>query len=440
MTFFLKRILVVFPAIVLSLSVFAQQPDSTYVLPISKASAFRTWSMGFNACFLMPFSYDFNVPVYQYAYGGYVKKQISSNVGVQADFMAGKLTTSNIGFNQYADFTKVKWSASLSIQFILAKINWNDNNSALMPYLSVGMGKMGYETFLNTSMSPVANTYQPMSNSQSYFIPVAGGFKINAAKGINFDISAVANFVRDDFFGARPGIAKGIFLYPRMGIELALGSRKKQQLATYKPVVTSVRTENLLQGQSLQKELNTQKTIFEKLKTGLNAILSKVKTDSDHDGVVDLFDKCAGTIAGVKVDGSGCPVVLPIVEEKIILIEADKKVVKNAIDKLEFGFNSIIIKSSSFPSLNILAQLLKEKGFDLQINGYSDNVGSSYVNLKFSKDRAQAVKTYLVRRGVDPSKINVEGYGRKQPVATNTTSEGRQQNRRVEFIINNEAN
>jgi OOP family OmpA-OmpF porin len=78
---------------------------------------------------------------------------------------------------------------------------------------------------------------------------------------------------------------------------------------------------------------------------------------------------------------------------------------------------------------------LVNKGFNLKLAGYTDNVGSVAANLKLSKDRAEAVKTYLATQGVDPSKISAEGYGKANPIATNKTDKGRQINRRVEFSI-----
>lgn len=439
-SFFNKTQLVIF-AVLLNLGAFAQELDSAYVEPFSNISSFRTWSVGVNGGFLMPFAEDFTTPNYQYAYGGFIKKQILSTLGIQADFMAGKLTADNSADKQYSQFiTKVNWSASLSINLILANINWRKRSGLILPYLSAGVGMMAYEPSLtDLAIPPVTTAYKPGGGIQSYFIPLAAGLKVKVAKGVNLDLSCVVNFVSaDDFDGLKLGNVNDRFYYPRFGIEIALGSRDKQQLATHNPVA-SMRTEYLLQGQSLQKELNIQKLVNEKLKTDLTvnvSNLNKVLTDSDNDGVPDLYDKCVGTVAGTKVDGSGCPLVLPKAEERIVYVtEADKKVVKEAVDDLEFDFNSVKLRPSSYPSLNTLAKLLIEKGFKLKLEGHTDNVGPTDVNLKFSKDRAETIKTYLISRGVNPSRIEAIGYGREQPIASNSTPEGRQQNRRVEFTL-----
>jgi len=62
-------------------------------------------------------------------------------------------------------------------------------------------------------------------------------------------------------------------------------------------------------------------------------------------------------------------------------------------------------------------------------------VGSDAANLKLSKDRAESVKSYLVSQGVNSSRVEAIGYGESQPIATNKTAKGRQDNRRVEFTL-----
>jgi OmpA-OmpF porin, OOP family len=432
-----KKSLLIISAVLLSLSVSAQELDSAYVEPFSKISEFRTWSVGINGAFTMPFADDFSTPNYQYGYGGFIKKQILSTLGIQADFMAGKVNAENSLNNQYSQYTtKINWSASLSVNLILANINWRNRTGLILPYLSAGVGMMAYEPSLTDLAIPAVTTRYSQAPIQSYFIPLAAGLKVKVAKGVNLDLSCVVNFVStDNFDGLVLGNVRDRFYYPRFGIEIALGSRDKQQLATHNPVA-SMRTEYLLQGQSLKKELMTQKIVNERLKTDLTNNINKVTTDSDNDGVADFYDKCVGTIAGTKVDGAGCPLILPKAEEKIVYVtDADKKVVKEAVNDLEFDFNSTRLRPSSFSSLNTLAQLLIEKGFNLKLEGHTDNVGPTDVNLKFSQDRAEAIKTYLIGRGVNRSKIEAIGYGRERPIATNSTPEGRQQNRRVEFTL-----
>ena len=86
--------------------------------------------------------------------------------------------------------------------------------------------------------------------------------------------------------------------------------------------------------------------------------------------------------------------------------------------------------------LDQLAQFLGEhKDRRVQIDGFTDSVGTDAFNEQLSQRRADAVKSALITRGIDPSRITTEGYGKAFPVAGNTDSGGRQLNRRVEVVI-----
>jgi outer membrane protein OmpA-like peptidoglycan-associated protein len=74
-------------------------------------------------------------------------------------------------------------------------------------------------------------------------------------------------------------------------------------------------------------------------------------------------------------------------------------------------------------------------GLKIEISGHTDNTGSATINETLSQSRAEAVVTYLSSKGIQSARLTAKGYGSSKPVATNTTDEGRQQNRRTEFEI-----
>jgi outer membrane protein OmpA-like peptidoglycan-associated protein len=146
--------------------------------------------------------------------------------------------------------------------------------------------------------------------------------------------------------------------------------------------------------------------------------------DTDGDGIIDLEDKCPKT-PGVK-ENSGCPQIA----------KADSLVILEAFDNLEFTTGKAIMRSSSFPALNKLAELLKtKKEYRLLIEGHTDNVGKRQTNLTLSKNRATAVKTFLMKKGVPGSRLLTKWYGPDKPIESNSTETGRQKNRRVEMTI-----
>jgi len=101
-----------------------------------------------------------------------------------------------------------------------------------------------------------------------------------------------------------------------------------------------------------------------------------------------------------------------------------------------FDVNAATIKPTSYGTLKDIASVLKENSsLKVKIVGHTDSDGDGAANLDLSKRRAEAVKNMLVNEfGIDESRIQTEGKGASQPASPNTTSEGKAQNRRVEFI------
>lgn len=161
--------------------------------------------------------------------------------------------------------------------------------------------------------------------------------------------------------------------------------------------------------------------------------------DTDGDGLIDKLDSCV-LVPGPS-SNNGCPVVekvevKPSKPVKIQLSKEDQAIINKVFSNLEFESGKSVIRSTSYLSLEELIKLLNRKPtFRLLIEGHTDNVGSATLNMRLSLSRAEAVKTYLSDRGIDGERIIAKGYGLTQPVAPNTTAQGRQKNRRVEFTI-----
>ncbi|MGB3946352.1 MAG: DUF5723 family protein [Bacteroidia bacterium] len=122
-----------------------------------------------------------------------------------------------------------------------------------------------------------------------------------------------------------------------------------------------------------------------------------------------------------------------------IAVKLDSKeaeVLKKAFSNLEFATGKDIIKETSFASLDELANLMiKKPTWKLKISGHTDNKGDVVANLTLSEKRAEAIKKYLVAKGIADNRFKVEWFGSSKPIADNSTEEGRQQNRRVEMVI-----
>ncbi|MBL0136523.1 MAG: OmpA family protein [Chitinophagaceae bacterium] len=94
------------------------------------------------------------------------------------------------------------------------------------------------------------------------------------------------------------------------------------------------------------------------------------------------------------------------------------------------------LKTESTTELDKVVQLLKDNPtLKIEISGHTDNIGKATDNLQLSEKRAQSVVKYLALKGIAPERLSSKGYGANQPVAPNTTEEGRSQNRRTELKI-----
>ena len=247
------------------------------------------------------------------------------------------------------------------------------------------------------------------------------------------------NFVdADNFDGYNSGgYHKDKFSYAFAGLEFAFGG--KPQLMTNNPVAT-FKKDLMDENEALRASVTATAQQNAGTIDSLNSQINSLKSDADKDGVSDYFDKCPNTPDTVKVDGSGCP--LPQLQppppppaQTVVITEEDRRVVNEAIKDLQFESGKATIRSSSYPSLDRVAEILVKKNFSLKLAGHTDNVGSDDANMKLSKDRAESVKDYLVSKGANPSRIEATGYGETQPIASNKTAAGRQKNRRVEFTL-----
>ena len=106
------------------------------------------------------------------------------------------------------------------------------------------------------------------------------------------------------------------------------------------------------------------------------------------------------------------------------------------LSNLNFETGKSTIKSGSYSSLNELVDYMnRKKTLKILVAGHTDNIGAADGNLVLSKDRALAVKAYLVKKGILAGRVRTEGYGMNQPIADNSTLTGRAENRRTEVQI-----
>lgn len=120
-------------------------------------------------------------------------------------------------------------------------------------------------------------------------------------------------------------------------------------------------------------------------------------------------------------------------ELKMIPIEVGQSV---RLNNIFFDTGKSELRSESGPELDRLVTTLNETPkLVIEVRGHTDNTGSNEINVKLSQDRADAVREYFITKGIEPDRVASKGFGETKPITTNDTDEGRQQNRRVEFLI-----
>ena len=148
--------------------------------------------------------------------------------------------------------------------------------------------------------------------------------------------------------------------------------------------------------------------------------------DEDGDGILDSRDSCVdeAEVYNGYEDEDGCPDEEP---ESI-------KQLSGVIEGIYFDSGRATIKRESKPVLDQAARTLEEfPKVRLKITGHTDDTGKRDTNVSLSAKRAEAVKAYLVDKGIDASRLETDGVGPDKPIADNTSKAGRAKNRRIEF-------
>ncbi len=146
--------------------------------------------------------------------------------------------------------------------------------------------------------------------------------------------------------------------------------------------------------------------------------------DNDGDGIMDMDDKCPGEaeVFNGFEDTDGCP---------------DKAPIYFPMANINFKFGTAEISGADpIPVLEEVVRIMKEHPeIRVEIQGHTDNIGSDEANMTLSERRAEAVKQYLVNRGIDAGRLDTRGFGESRPIDSNDTDLGRARNRRIEFVV-----
>lgn len=257
-----------------------------------------------------------------------------------------------------------------------------------------------FNPFVLAGLGAVYDDVLPKSDKKtSLYYDAGAGFTYPIFGNPTTRLRGDARFIHDRFDGGRNDWRAGLAL------EISLGGAPRERV--------------------IVKEVRVPVQVVQALPAPAPVVVPEPvpvapPADSDGDGVLDDHDMCPNTLRGVKVDANGCA----LERQKVTL------------DNIEFDFNSSHLRSSSNATLNEALRFLNgEPKVRLEIAGHTDNIGSDAANLKLSRERAEAVRSYLIAHGADSTRLSARGYGEAQPITSNDTEAGRQANRRVEMDI-----
>jgi outer membrane protein OmpA-like peptidoglycan-associated protein len=157
--------------------------------------------------------------------------------------------------------------------------------------------------------------------------------------------------------------------------------------------------------------------------------------DSDHDGVPDAKDECPNTketINGID-DDDGCP---DTGDPRVIYEHGELKI----LDAVHFEHGSAELKADSHSLLDQVALTMKANPNvrRMRVEGHTDDTGPEDVNQRLSQQRAESVRRYLIKKGVNPDRVVAKGYGESKPLISGTSDDVRAKNRRVQFVVEDE--
>ncbi len=429
-----------------SLSTFAQTSQM-----FAGKSQFRTWTFGINAGATLPINpflpgfNDYNGWEVGYGLGANLRKQFSpaTSLGFDANFLRTQGRQSYTNNNSFPQFKTNMVNVSLDLLINVASFDLFQKDKNFGFVTGAGIGIVGYDpkTDINDG-----NGFVPRFTGKDFVMSASAnlqaGFRFKAGEHTTFELLHKMYFADSDVVDGRDNGDSRIdkYSYSSLGLQFALGDKSKPQLAW---VNTAAFIYDNVRDEELRNEVNALKGRVSKNEGDIN----NLKKDTDGDGVPDMFDKEPNTAPGAIVDGAGrtldtdrdgvpdhldrCPTVAGPASNNGC---PETTVVVNT-NTIGFDFDSSVLRSSSFATLDQLASQLKASGSKVTIEGHASIEGTDRYNQRLSERRAKSVADYLIKAGVNRNNITSVGFGSARPTATNETEDGRSRNRRVEFRV-----
>ena len=382
----MKKSLALFTAIVCFAffsSTFAQSKNKEWL-------AKDSWNFGFG--FTYPYSININYFRAESNYGGYlsIQRNFSEHVGLRLrpnyTNLHGTASYKDIHGNEFSKkVTSSNIGADLDLIYYLSPVE------PVSPYMMIGVGAL-YSSFTN----PIPPVTKSSNFDWGMNIGFGSEWSINDLWKIKTEMAyhTISNTQQFGVTGAKYGGLLGTYANAYMTFDLGV--------LYYFDKGAPSKLNDLYSGIEPKIDYNRIEQIVKKYATK--------PTEVDYNRIEDIVKR-----------------------HQMVSSQAAQRWVLLGVN---FNFGKSSLRPESLPILYNAAEiLLKHPDMNVEIQGYTDNIGSQKYNKKLSLARAQTVKSFLIAKGVDASRLSIQGFGEENPVASNKTADGRALNRRIEFKV-----
>ncbi|WP_449437569.1 OmpA family protein [Pedobacter steynii] len=385
--FYFKKSLAVSFVALMGVTSLANAQDSTGSSSSAKVfggrGQYRSWSFGINGGVLSPFvaiggTNDFNKMDVNLGYGISLRKQLGHAFGLEGNIFRGKVSGSrqNATISPKEFETEIGYAADIRGVVNVATVDFLRRENSVNFFVTAGYGLIAYAPkvdgfdWKDKAIGDVNDRHDAKTYVKEAYIPVGAGVKFKVSERVSFNLGYTMHFIDGDNFDgtyANGASNKDKFSYGYAGLEFSLGSKSKPNLDWVNPLALMY---DELKDPSLRQEVEALKARVANVEQAVEGL----KKDSDGDGVSDQFDKCPGTPAGTAVDGSGCP--LPKMTETAPASNVTR------FETIQFEFNSSVLKTEAYPTLDKLSSVLRENGGKVAVNGYASSEGTACIQFE----------------------------------------------------------
>ena len=278
------------------------------------------------------------------------------------------------------------------------------------PYIYVGAGAMVYKRSASGSALPADTKF-----STSVLVPVGIGLEVFAAKSISIIVDAGYRVTDDYPDGIKNGKIDG-YGVAKVGVNFYFGTSDAEREALAKAEARRIKDST---DAAIETETRRVKAL-----TDAEALRVKALADAEAQRVKDSTDAEARRLAELNAHRPA---------DTVIVLERGKTVILKGVN---FEFNKATLTRDSETILEMAFRALRASpDLNVLIVGHTDHVGGAVYNKKLSLRRAQAVKSWMIRKGIAVKRLTVAGKGFDEPIDDNTTADGRANNRRIEFRV-----